>query len=175
LAMLFFPSHHDSRPIPLRPKEARPMNPPQCDDLDDIHFLMAPRKSSPAPRWPDGRPKEGGPCGPRGLHPPASTTASRHGGVGAGEKAFVNPSEGASGPGGYDAIGAARAIGWSKGSGFCPCSGRGGNPPSPVAYGRMTRRRRGRPQTSPFRICGRRPRSGVLRPSIGWMDGRDSS
>jgi hypothetical protein len=43
---------------PLRPEEARPMNPPRWDDLDSIHFLIAAQKvftCTEAARWaPEG-------------------------------------------------------------------------------------------------------------------------
>jgi len=54
---------------PLRPEEARPMNPPRCDDLDYIHFLIAAQKVFTC--------TEAARCAPEGERTPAHDAFTR--------------------------------------------------------------------------------------------------
>jgi putative transposase len=55
--------------IPLRPEEVRPMNPPQWDDLDYIHFLIAAQKVFTC--------TEAARCAPEGERAPAHDAFTR--------------------------------------------------------------------------------------------------
>ena len=69
------------------------MNPPKCNDLDYIHFLIAAQRVFTCT---EGR---GSGPGPRGLYPPAAKTAARHGGVVAGSQGPCQPQERTADPG----------------------------------------------------------------------------